>query len=141
MKMTMEKAVNMFHTVKAVNYNEVKLDQISLIWLRLYPFAKEWEDVSAAVKKDIEEARKPFDEEFGKLSEEERNGAKGNELNAKWREKLDSIPSVKAQPELLKKEIEVELPTITEDEFLKIAKSSAFKSIGEAGIFFDLVAK
>ena len=141
MKMTMTKALDMFHAVKAINYNEVKLDQISLIWLRLYPYAKEWDDVSAAVNKDITDARKPFDEEFGKLSEEERNGAKGDELNAKWREKLDSIPSVKAQPELLKKEIEVDLPTLTEDEFLKIAKSSAFKSIGEAGIFFDLVAR
>lgn len=140
MKMTMEKAVNMFHAVKAINYNEVKLDQISLIWLRLYPFAKEWDDVSLAVNKDIEEARKPFAKEIEALKEEEK-AAKMPDIERRFREAVNALPSVKAQPELLKKEVEVELPTLTEAEFQKIAKSSAFKSIGEAGIFFDLLAK
>ena len=136
----MEKAVNMFHTIKAVNYNEVKLDQISLIWLRLYPFAKEWEDANKEKEKDIEAVRKPLLEEYNKLSEEEKK-AKGPELDRKFNEAVNGLPSAKALPELLKKEIDVDLPTLTEDEFLKIAKSSAFKSLGAAGIFFDLVAR
>lgn len=140
MKMTMEKAVSMFHAVKSLSYKEVHLDQISLIWLRLYPFAKEWDDVDAAVRKDIEEARKPFTAEIGALKEEEKE-AKMPDIDRRFRDAVNALPSVKAQPELLKKEIEVDLPTLTEDEFLKIAKSSSFKTIGEAGIFFDLVAK
>ena len=140
MTITMEKAVNLFHAVKGISYNEVKLDQISLIWLRLYPYAKEWEDASEAARKDVEEARKPIVEEFQALSDAEKK-EKEAEFNEKIMAAINGLPSVKAQPELLKKEIEVDLPTLSEAEFLKIAKSSAFKSIGEAGIFYDLVAK
>lgn len=140
MKLTIDKAVGMFNAIKQVSYKEVKLDKISLIWLRLYPLAKEWDDLQAQIRKDIDEARKPFSEEFKGLKEEERN-TKGPDIERRFNEAVAALPSVKSQQAFLQEEREADIPTLTEDEFLAISRSSSFKSIGEAGILFELVAK
>lgn len=140
MKITIEKAIGMFTAVKTVSYKEVKVDKVSLIWLRLYPVVKEWENLQEQIRKDVEEAKKPFTDEFNALTEEEKK-VKGADIDKKFREAINDLTSVKAQQTLLKEEREVDLPTLTEEEFLAISKSSAFESIGDAGILFDLVEK
>ncbi len=140
MKITIDQALGMFEAVKKVSYKEVKLDKISLIWLRLYPVMKEWDDAQIARNKDIEEARKPFTAEIEALKEEER-AAKMPELDRKFREAVDALPSVQALPKLLKEEREVELPNLTEEECLAISKCSTFNTIGEVAPLACLIAK
>lgn len=140
MKITVEQGVAMFNTIKNVNHNEAKIDKTSLIWLRLYPIAKEWDDCQKAVQKDVEEARKPIIDEYQKLSEEERK-AKEAEYNKKLQVAIGGLPSIKAQPEFLKQVREVDLPTLSEDELVAISKCSCFKTIGEAAPLFDLLEK
>ena len=140
MTITMERAVAMFHYAKEISYQEVKLNQLSLIYARLYNYAKEWENLDAEIRKDVEEARKPIVEKFMKLSEDEKK-EKEPEFNQKIMEAINNLTSVKAQPEFLKKEIEVDLPTFTEDEWCTLSHAKVFKNIAEAGIFYDLVAK
>lgn len=140
MKITVEQGVAMFNTIKNVNHNEAKIDKTSLIWLRLYPIAKEWDDCQKAVQKDVEEARKPIIDEYQKLSEEERK-AKEAEYNKKLQNAIGGLPSIKAQTEFLKQIREVDLPTLTEDELVAISKCSCFKTIGEAAPLFDLLEK
>ena len=134
MKLTLEKAVNLFVAAKAIDYNEVKIDKINLIWVELLRYAKMWDDAMMEVEKDREKVSKPFVEEYQQLSEEEKK-VKGPELQKKLEEKLSGLTSVKAQAELMKKEFDVDLPTLTKDELVAISKSKAFKNIGESGIF------
>ena len=138
MKLTLEKAVNLFVAAKAIDYNEVKIDKINLIWVELLRYAKMWDDAMMEVEKDREKVSKPFVEEYQQLSEEEKK-VKGPELQKKLEEKLSGLTSVKAQAELMKKEFDVDLPTLTKDELVAISKSKAFKNIGESGIFYDLL--
>lgn len=140
MKITVEQGVAMFNTIKNVSHNEAKIDKTSLIWLRLYPIAKEWDDCQKAVQKDVEEVRKPIIDEYLKLSEEERK-TKESEFNTKIQAAVSGLPSIKAQPEFLKQIREVDLPTLTEDELVAISKCSCFKTIGEAAPLFDLLEK
>lgn len=138
MKITIEQAVAMFSVVKAVNLKESKnvTDKVTLLWMRLYPFNKKWVDLQADIQKEVEEIRKPFAEEMQSLSEEERK-AKEQEINQKFQEKLNELPSVKGQTEMLKEVVEVDLPTITEDEFKSIA--SSFKSLAEVTPLYELL--
>ena len=138
MKLTLEKAVNLFVAAKAIDYNEVKIDKINLIWVELLRYAKMWDDAMMEVEKDREKVSKPFVEEYQQLSEEEKK-VKGPELQKKLEEKLSGLTSVKAQAELMRKEFDVDLPTLTKDELVAISKSKAFKNIGESGIFYDLL--
>lgn len=138
MKITIEQAVAMFSVVKAVNLKESKnvTDKVTLLWMRLYPFNKKWADLQADIQKEVEEIRKPFAEEMQSLSEEERK-AKEQKINQKFQEKLNELPSVKGQTEMLKEVVEVDLPTITEDEFKSIA--SSFKSLAEVTPLYELL--
>lgn len=140
MKITVEQGVAMYNTIKNVNHNEAKIDKTSLIWLRLYPIAKEWDDCQKAVQKDVEEVRKPILDEYLKLSEEERKVKEG-EYNQRIQIAVSGLPSIKAQPEFLKQTREVDLPTLTEDELVAISKCSCFKTIGETAPLFDLLEK
>ena len=130
MKITIEQALAMFSIVKQVSYKDVKSDKISLIWLKLYPIVKEWDDAQMAANKDVEEVRKSFEAEVANLSEEEKQ-SKMQDIDRRFREAVDALPSVKAQPALLKEEREADIPTITEEEYIAITHCECFKNIGE----------
>lgn len=140
MKITIGKANALFATIRKINVKEFKSDKTSLLFLRLYPLHKELADLDAEIQKDIEEIKKPLVEELNALKPEERE-AKQPDIDRRFGEAVDALPSVKSRPDLFNKEVEVELPLLTADEYSKLAQNTGFSTIGETEILLDLVEK
>ena len=143
LKTTLEKALDIFKisTKAVVKGNKALSDKITLLWYRLYKYDEEFKTAVRKRDEDAKEINKSFSEEINAIQalEEKEKNEKMNDLNRRFNEKVSELASEKALPLILKKEIEVELPTFTLADLDKIREIEGFEALESVSPLHPLV--
>lgn len=136
MKIKFSDALGIFTLVRDLNAKEIADIAVTKIYLKTLAVARQFDDAKLKAEEDQKPIIEKYQKEVASLSEDEKK-IQSADIEKRFSEEINSLVSVKALKELPESVVDLDIPTISEELYYKIA--GTLKKVGDSYPLVQLI--